>query len=735
MKKIVFFVILFVIFVAQNFGQSPLPVLSGYENLLSKSVALSDTAQEGKSFLFEMNTSVTTGNRYTKWDMSFGRVITFPKGAKISANIMVPDPLGDIQLSITLLKEDVVVMNSALYQVSRGDWRHQNFQFPEIDTTFDKVRLNLSYLQNESGFREIFFDGIYAVIGGVETLLDNCNGDSIPTAPTGLTATSISQTQVDLSWVDNSTNEDYFEIYKLVNNQLVLVARPAANATSYVFTGTCGTAYSFQIVATNAGGNSSESSANATTDQCTPGEATPNVTSMTQTSVTFSWTPGAPTTQSGFSYEVLTPTLYQLVASGSTSNPNQTSATLSGLQCGNNYLVRVYAYVTTNGRTYSTDGIHSSNFPTVACVPTAPSELTSSPLAGTAIEMYWSDNSSDETGFKLFRNGVQIRTLAENAKYYVDIELTCGTSYSYYVVAYNEGGNSVPSNTVAPSTLPCNDSVFVFTSPINGGEYKDSVVVSWAGGEAELQFMDMSGTTIQNPSQISSPYVFRGMASGEYQLRGRFTNPQRDWSPTVIFKVKSSAIIIADAPGLVYPLNDATGLPVDPLLQWNAVSVPGVKYELVLGTSSNLLNPLYEIKVNLLQFRVAGLSYSTTYYWKARAVFGTSVGPWSSVSNFMTIGVTDVSDNSIPTEFKLAQNYPNPFNPTTTITYQLPQSGNVVLKVFDILGNEIKTLVNEQKEIGSYTVEFDASSLASGLYIYQLRVNDYSSIKKMILMK
>lgn len=80
-------------------------------------------------------------------------------------------------------------------------------------------------------------------------------------------------------------------------------------------------------------------------------------------------------------------------------------------------------------------------------------------------------------------------------------------------------------------------------------------------------------------------------------------------------------------------------------------------------------------------------------------------------------------------------NYPNPFNPITTITYQLPKSGNVTLKIFDILGNEVKTLINEQKEMGKYSVQFDASSFASGMYIYQLRVNDYTSTKKMLLLK
>ncbi|MDR3665999.1 MAG: PQQ-binding-like beta-propeller repeat protein [Ignavibacteriaceae bacterium] len=86
-------------------------------------------------------------------------------------------------------------------------------------------------------------------------------------------------------------------------------------------------------------------------------------------------------------------------------------------------------------------------------------------------------------------------------------------------------------------------------------------------------------------------------------------------------------------------------------------------------------------------------------------------------------------------EFQLQQNYPNPFNPTTLIKYQIPKSGLVSLKIYDILGNEVVTLVNENKEQGFYTVTFDASKLSSGVYIYQLKSNDYSASKKMVLVK
>ena len=93
-----------------------------------------------------------------------------------------------------------------------------------------------------------------------------------------------------------------------------------------------------------------------------------------------------------------------------------------------------------------------------------------------------------------------------------------------------------------------------------------------------------------------------------------------------------------------------------------------------------------------------------------------------------------VTEN-VPKTYGLFQNFPNPFNPETTIRYQIPKPGMVTLKVYDILGREVTTLINENKIEGSYDFTFDASRFASGVYIYQLRVNDYVSSKKMIILK
>jgi hypothetical protein len=89
----------------------------------------------------------------------------------------------------------------------------------------------------------------------------------------------------------------------------------------------------------------------------------------------------------------------------------------------------------------------------------------------------------------------------------------------------------------------------------------------------------------------------------------------------------------------------------------------------------------------------------------------------------------------IPTEFALYQNYPNPFNPSTLIKYDVPEQSFVSIKVYDLLGEELSTLVNEKKSAGSYNVNFDAGLLSSGFYIYTIKAGDFTSTRKMMLVK
>ena len=102
----------------------------------------------------------------------------------------------------------------------------------------------------------------------------------------------------------------------------------------------------------------------------------------------------------------------------------------------------------------------------------------------------------------------------------------------------------------------------------------------------------------------------------------------------------------------------------------------------------------------------------------------------------LTAVSNEILEADIPLTFKLKQNYPNPFNPATNISYDLPETADVRLEVFNTIGAKVATLIHEQKPAGSHTVRFDASSLASGMYLYRLTANgNVISTKKMILIK
>jgi hypothetical protein len=141
-----------------------------------------------------------------------------------------------------------------------------------------------------------------------------------------------------------------------------------------------------------------------------------------------------------------------------------------------------------------------------------------------------------------------------------------------------------------------------------------------------------------------------------------------------------------------------------------------------------------EVNNGLTSLSLRGLAVCGSHLYTG----GDSSGVWRRPLSEM---ITDVNDNQndLPIDFNLSQNYPNPFNPSTKISWQSPVGSWQTLKIIDVLGNEVATLVNEFRSAGTYEVEFEASSInrqtSSGIYFYQLKAGDYIQTKKMILMK
>lgn len=109
------------------------------------------------------------------------------------------------------------------------------------------------------------------------------------------------------------------------------------------------------------------------------------------------------------------------------------------------------------------------------------------------------------------------------------------------------------------------------------------------------------------------------------------------------------------------------------------------------------------------------------------------IGFWYS---YQQTTITEVEDEeTIPTVFKLEQNYPNPFNPSTKIKFAVPEKSNVLIKVYDILGSEVATLVNEEMDAGWYENNFNAAGLSSGVYLFRMEAGNFISTKKMIYLR
>jgi len=191
------------------------------------------------------------------------------------------------------------------------------------------------------------------------------------------------------------------------------------------------------------------------------------------------------------------------------------------------------------------------------------------------------------------------------------------------------------------------------------------------------------------------------------------------------------------APSLILPDNGATDLSTVVNLEWSDVQGAN-SYQLQLSQNSGFQNIEFdESDIFGNRFEVSGLSDDAVYYWRVRAINSAGEGAWSETFTFEVTQVATSNEefSNVPDEFNLAQNYPNPFNPSTVISYSLPQASQVSIKVYNLLGAEVATLVNQQQPAGNFDVRFDASGLSSGIYIYRIVAGNFTQSRKLTLIK
>lgn len=229
-------------------------------------------------------------------------------------------------------------------------------------------------------------------------------------------------------------------------------------------------------------------------------------------------------------------------------------------------------------------------------------------------------------------------------------------------------------------------------------------------------------------------YTMQGSLSysAMYALQLRSTNSYGSgpWSPVYQF------ILHAGAPPPPVFLGLADSGTSHPTLLWSRVPT-ALTYRLqIIMDTITMLIILDSAGITDTFFTVPqGLPY--TFYLRLRSYNVCGTGLWSPIYRVSVFheGAIEKISNEIPAKFGLSQNYPNPFNPKTLINYELPITSYVKLVIYDILGREVELLVNETQTPGSYRVDWDGTNYPCGVYFYKLQAGDYSSVKKMILLK
>ncbi len=332
--------------------------------------------------------------------------------------------------------------------------------------------------------------------------------------------------------------------------------------------------------------------------------------------------------------------------------------------------------------------------------------------------------------------------------------LTASTKYYWRVQAVNPGGVSsfAGPDSFTVMALP---SVPVTAAPLNGANFEraDTLTLMWQSAANAVAYgvqvsdtisfsrfvvNDSTTDTIQVVTKLNNltKYYWRVLA---YNFGGASV-----YSPIDSFTTR---IAIPVTPGLVYPKLSTVSIPREATFQWRPASRAD-KYKIQVATNSQTYSSgdsMGYFKTALYDTTVADtfvtvsvpLQASTIYYWHVSAIDTAGMSGFSTTWEFKTgTGLTAVTEEGgVPKTFALNQNYPNPFNPTTVIGYSLPKAQMVSLRVYNVLGQVVATLVDGRQNAGHYEVNFNANLFSSGVYFYVLRTDNFTAMHKMMLLK
>ncbi len=347
---------------------------------------------------------------------------------------------------------------------------------------------------------------------------------------------------------------------------------------------------------------------------------------------------------------------------------------------------------------------------------------------------------------QLIKDTVMMTTYSSTSTSFVISGLSYSTLYKLRARAKNSSQTSdwgpLSSFTTKPAQVTVQRPTLL--SPKNGSTgVSPNVRFAWLvnGQPDSLRFQLFEGGNVvidlKFPASITSydSPMLKYLTTYFWRMLGIKSGVSSDWTDLFSFTTMSAPIIL-QAPALLSPPNNSVVHTLNPTLSWGSVQGAGA-YVLQVSNSSKF-ETFFQTSTNITSFELPN-SYTHdgfTYYWRVRAVKGNEMSNWSEVWNFLILITTNVERiEGIPTSYSLSQNYPNPFNPSTVIDFSVPRESHVILKIYDITGREVKTLLEGDLPVGRYKATFDASRLASGIYIYRVIAGTFVETKKMVLMK
>ncbi|MBM2846094.1 MAG: hypothetical protein HW407_1406, partial [Bacteroidetes bacterium] len=316
------------------------------------------------------------------------------------------------------------------------------------------------------------------------------------------------------------------------------------------------------------------------------------------------------------------------------------------------------------------------------------------------------------------------------------------SSSSYYVVTtldrnHNESAMSNALLVSAPQAP-------LLAGPANGSSnLKDSVNVFWNSSQLasgyQLQVCPDSTFATSVILDASIPDTFRVVSGllGQkiYYWRANAANAGGTSGFSGAWNFRTG---FPEIPLLAFPANFGDTVVVSPTLRWFAAQGAS-SYQLHVAKSQAFDSASTVANISNLtdsSYSLSSLQGNTIYFWRLKATNAIGTTSWSAIWRFRTQQVTLVLDEAVgPLNYFLSQNYPNPFNPVTNIEVSVPRYGRVAIRVFDILGREIASLVDEELAPGLYTFRFDGTALPSGMYLYIMNVGETRFVKKMMLLK